>query len=169
MTLESSARIIALCGDEGIGKSYLAAHSGRKVVSFADPLRDIVSEMTGIPPIDLKEQSVKTMSLSSLHLFGTNVSGTIRDLLIDVGKFMRKYNDEYFVLAAVDRLSEPGLFIIDDLRFDHEAEMLRKYFDKDEVEIVHVASEDAEKMWHYDKYSIVGFPVDRVYINSRGL
>lgn len=165
--ITSNARIIALCGDEGVGKSYLAANSGRRVVSFADPLRDIISVMTGIPSTDLKQQDVKKMPLDRLHLFG-DARGTVRDLLIDVGGFMRKYNNDYFMLTAVDRLNSPGQFIIDDLRFDHEAEILRKHFDADEVEIIRVTSEATDVGdWHRDKYSIVGFKVDSVYHNRR--
>jgi hypothetical protein len=155
MVITSHARIIALCGDEGAGKSHIARHSGRIVVSFADALRNITEAATGIPSEDLKEQRVKAMKLSSLYLFG-DCRETVRDLMIGIAGKIREFNDDYFVGAVIDRLTEPGMYIIDDLRFANEARALRERFDEDELEIIQVNEGRT-----YD------FRVDSVYINTR--
>lgn len=160
MPLSSQARIIALCGDEGVGKSYLAAQSGRKIVSFADGLREIVSVMTGIPAADMKKQSIKNMPLSLLAQFG-EANGNIRDLLIATGNMLRSYNDDYFIIDAFERMKE-GRIIIDDLRFSHEATSLRETFG-DELEIIRVTNGDTSTT-HADKYGTI--VADRVYVNE---
>lgn len=166
----SDHRIIALCGPEGVGKTYLATRSGRRVVSFADPLRDIVSVMTGIPTADLRDGAVKRMPLKNLAVFSCPDERTVRDLLIATGGFMRSFNDDYFITTTIDILDGDGFYIIDDLRFDREAAALREYFG-DDVIIIRVASDEediyAEGMTYKDRYTTNGIDYDDAWINRR--
>ncbi len=167
-TFTSDHRIIALCGPEGVGKTYLASRSGRRVVSFADPLRDIVSVMTGIPTTDLRDGDVKRIPLRNLAVFSSNDERTIRDLLIATGGFMRSFNDDYFITTTMDILDGDGFYIIDDLRFDREAAVLRECFG-DDVIIIRVASDEgdvyAEGMTYKDRYTTNGIDYDEAWIN----
>jgi len=174
MKIQSSARIIALCGPEGVGKTYLTSQSSRRRVSFADPLREIVAAMTGIPANDLRNQEVKKMPLSDLSSFDPDDKRTVRDLLIETGDFMRRINETYFAEKAVEVLSEDGEFIIDDLRFDNELKFIKDEFG-DDVEVILVVDDHTLKNIDNDQLSIVyrdrytenGIVPDSVYFNSR--
>lgn len=116
---------IAIRGPNASGKTYLAKLISnaldRKILSFADPLRDICSGILGIPEESLKEQGIKERQVRH----GNNE--TVRDLLIDVATRIRKYDDKFFCKSLVNRAA--GNFtIIDDLRFEIEEELLRETF-----------------------------------------
>lgn len=63
-------KVVAISGWKGSGKDMLAGHLietyGAVRVSFADPLKDRVSEEYGIPRGDLDDQSKKEMPILSL-------------------------------------------------------------------------------------------------------
>jgi hypothetical protein len=126
--------IVAFCGEIGVGKSTLAHDladsTGGAVLSFADPLRDMIaqivdkdyltSEMVGDVrakdvPIPWLGYPEKTTGRKLLQYLGTEFG---RDLI----------DPEIWVKVAKQRVQEydPDKHIFfDDLRFNNEAQMIR--------------------------------------------
>ena len=76
--------IIGICGHKGSGKDYLAnilkEYTGFKVVHFADPIKDIISDLFKISKDELNElknsedtKILGTNMRSILQTFGTNI------------------------------------------------------------------------------------------------
>ena len=126
--------IVAFCGEIGVGKSTLAHDladsTGGKVLSFADPLREMIGKIVNkdyltsemIDGIRAKDVEIpwlghpeKTTGRKLLQYLGTEFG---RDLI----------DPEIWVKVAKQRAEEYGLdrhIFFDDLRFDNEAEMIR--------------------------------------------
>ena len=106
--------IIGICGHKGSGKDYLAnilkEYTGFKVVHFADPIKDIISDLFKISKDELNElknsedtKILGTNMRSILQTFGTNI--------------MQKFCGKRIWVDLV--LKEDNL-IIADVRFQHE-------------------------------------------------
>ena len=126
--------LVAFCGRIGVGKSTLAHEladsTGGEVMSFADPLRAMVSQIVDkkylssdmIDGVRAKDVEIpwlgfpeKTTGRKLLQLCGT-----------DFGRNM--IDPEIWVKVARKRLEEFGQdkhIFIDDLRFNNEADMVR--------------------------------------------
>lgn len=166
--LESSVgrRVIALTGDNRVGKSRTAANladqlgsSGQcvRVMSLADPLRDIVYDANILVPcpstgdgISWQGMEREARDVVNEALDGRPVDRRTRarlqndwiketypesrDMLIGVGEAIRSFNPSYFVDIMLNDLDEAfssdvDTVIIDDLRFAIEYETLRQMMD----------------------------------------
>lgn len=125
--------VVLIAGNDGVGKSTTAKniaaskrHLKCHIMSFADPLRNIVGKELGILPEELKKQQVKSMIIS-----GTDI--TVRQYMIDTATKIRQTDDSYFANETADRIrevpDENDITIIDDFRFNicHETMKSRGY------------------------------------------
>jgi hypothetical protein len=132
--------IVAFCGPIGVGKSTLAHEladsTGGKVMSFADPLRAMVSQIVGEGYLSsdmfdgVRGKDVEIPWLSGgmtgrklLQLCGTEFGREMIDPNIWV-KITENKLDNY-VDTTVKPCKPHTHVFIDDLRFDNEAEMVR--------------------------------------------
>lgn len=110
--------IIGICGHKGSGKDYLAnilkEYTGFKVVHFADPIKDIISDLFKISKDELNElknsedtKILGTNMRSILQTFGTNI--------------MQEFCGKRIWVDLV--LKEDNL-IIADVRFQHEVDAI---------------------------------------------
>ena len=125
--------LVAFCGSIGVGKSTLAHDladsTGGRVLSFADPLRSMVSQIVDLKYLSSdivdgvrgKDKEIPWLSggmtgRKLLQLCGTEFGRDMVDPDIWVKVARRK----------VEPLVDMGLHVfVDDLRFDNEARMIR--------------------------------------------
>jgi hypothetical protein len=132
--------LVAFCGPIGVGKSTLAHEladsTGGEVMSFADPLRAMVSQIVGEGYLSsdmfdgVRGKDVEIPWLSGgmtgrklLQLCGTEFGREMIDPNIWV-KITENKLDNY-VDTTVKPCKPHTHVFIDDLRFDNEAEMVR--------------------------------------------
>lgn len=115
--------LIGLCGPAGCGKTTVAErlrdHRGYKIVSFADPLYDAVSLITGVPVGKLKDRATKEAELPG---FGRSPRFLLQTLGTDWGRDM--VSENIWVQAAMTRIRPDEDVVIPDVRFDNEAEAI---------------------------------------------
>lgn len=127
---------IARSGKDTIG-GYLVAHYGYQQLSFAEPLRKFVCELTGIPRAeldDVKERMVDWLGKSPRQMLQT--------LGTEWGRML--VNENVWVLVGMDearrsyvRTGKPAVFT--DVRFENEADAIRQRGGR----IIHVIRPDA--------------------------
>lgn len=141
-------KIVGLCGKAGAGKStianYLQEHYQVVVISFADPLRTMLS-----PVIDqLRYTDLEAPVSSYFNEFKEDVieelGASPRKLMQDIGAVMRGYNEDAFVNLAKAKISilqeidailmritgiqdtSKITYVIDDVRYDNEARWIKE-------------------------------------------
>lgn len=156
-------KIIALTGYKGVGKSTLASEIQKEllsrnirseIISYATPLKDLARLITeeyihndGLFDSDKKEE---------LLLNGK----TPRDFIVDLSeKLMKPYfGDDIWIQDLENRIyylqKKADIIIIDDLRFNTEAEALKKY----DCDIFKISGKS--------EYQGVDFEIDDEHINE---
>ena len=141
-------KIVGLCGKAGAGKSTIASflqdNYEAVVISFADPLRDML-----VPVIDrIHYADLDTPVSCFFNEYKEDVieelGASPRKLLQDIGAVMREHNEDAFVnlarakinmLNEIDSImsriagaSEPPkmTYVIDDVRYDNEARWIKE-------------------------------------------
>ena len=115
--------IIGLSGKIGTGKTTLAdllcGHLDGVRMSFADALREEVRDCYGVPMELMLTQEGKNTVVADGH--------TVRDLLQMHGVFRREGDPDYWTRKLDDRIdaSTASTVIIDDVRFQNEAQLVR--------------------------------------------
>lgn len=122
--------IVGLSGKIGTGKTTLANLICKQIpgmarISFADALRQEVSDCYGIPLEWMLTQEGKNRVVDKDVAGGHAV--TVRDLLQMHGVFRREMDRDYWVKKTGDILVQNHHFIIDDVRFNNEAALVHKY------------------------------------------
>lgn len=116
--------LIGLCGAAGCGKTTVAEglrdRYGYRVLSFADPLYDAVSAITGVPVERLKDRAVKEAELPGI---GKSPRFLLQTLGTDWGRAI--VDEDIWVKAAMARVSGDENVVIADVRFDNEADAIR--------------------------------------------
>lgn len=115
--------LVGLCGAAGSGKSTIAdalrTRHGFKVVSFADPLYEAVSLITGVDVCRLKDRAFKESPLPGI---GKSPRHLLQTLGTEWGRQM--VSPDIWVSAAMARVESYGT-VIADVRFDNEADAIR--------------------------------------------
>lgn len=108
--------VIGLTGQAYSGKTTAAKYlegKGFKRIAFADALKDLVIEYCGITAEDAY----------------INKPPHVRTLLQGIGSLIREHFDEhYFLHEMINRIrySDAILFVIDDVRFANEADIIKQ-------------------------------------------
>lgn len=127
--------IFAFIGRAGSGKGYkctLLEKTGFKRLSFAEPLRRVLSATIGMPYEYFIENYEE---LKQSNLMSNEV--TVRNMLENLATEIRKYDNEFFIKALfklIDSCKEN--ICIDDLRFIEEYRMLYDKCEKENIELV---------------------------------
>ena len=110
--------IIGICGHKGSGKDYLAnilkEYTGFKVVHFADPIKDIISDLFKISKDELNELK----NSENTKILGTNMRSILQTFGTNI---MQKFCGKRIWVDLV--LKEDNL-IIADVRFQHEVDAI---------------------------------------------
>jgi len=145
-------KLIALCGHKGVGKStyasFLAGKTGH-VFSFATPLK---SMLTSVFPneyvLNKKDEKIPYFDVTARYLLqtlGTEWGRNMVDQNIWI-KLLRVRLIEHLTDSAVTPL------VVDDLRFDNEAEMIREL---------------GGEVWHLDRRSFTAS--DDKHVSEQGI
>jgi hypothetical protein len=116
--------IIGLCGLAGSGKDEVAAILSRRhgfaYISFAGPIYQAVSEITGLAPAQLKDRGLKEQPIPWL---GKSPRELLQTLGTEWGRQMVR--DDIWIKLAMRRAAEYERVVITDVRFENEAEAIR--------------------------------------------
>ena len=121
--------IIGLAGPKGVGKSTYANQlvfdmyktrewsDAIRIISFASPLKEMLGCIVHKDYIEDKERIIPNLGVSARHCLQTLGTEWGRNLI----------SDSIWIDITRHRIeeSDANVFIIDDVRFDNEAEMIR--------------------------------------------
>lgn len=160
--------IIGVCGAAGAGKGEIARileERGYATLSFADPLYDAVSAITGLSVEELKDRSRKENTLGWISYSPRRL---LQSLGTEWGREM--IHPEIWVMAAFQRMLPGGDYCIPDVRFANEAEAVhaRGGVVWRVVRPGHMVL-DATAARHASEAGIPGRYVDDEIVNSGGL
>lgn len=113
--------ILGLVGEQGVGKSTIAlflGHHGYQKLSFADALREHAKFVYG-----LTDEEVTTRKTEVIERYGK----TGREILQFFGTdYVRDWVSKTFWVDQVKNVvRHKGLYVIDDVRFPNEADMIK--------------------------------------------
>ena len=123
------SKIIGLAGPKGVGKSTYANQlvfdmyktrewsDAIRIISFASPLKEMLGCIVHKDYIEDKERVIPNLGVSARHCLQTLGTEWGRNLI----------SDSIWIDITRHRIEESDakIFIIDDVRFDNEAEMIR--------------------------------------------
>ncbi len=122
-------KVIALTGWSGSGKDTLAtilAYQGCARFAFAEPLKDVASQLFGFPRDWADTQEGKR----TLWRVGYNTK-TVRDILLDFAKLDReRFGDDIYARETIQKFAnvDPNrTIVITDLRYPVELQALFEY------------------------------------------
>lgn len=116
--------IIGICGRAGAGKGTVAsaiAMRGYATVSFADPIYDAVSAITGLSVAELQDRSRKEQPIEWL---GASPRRLLQTLGTEWGRQVIRH--DIWIRATMQRMLPGGDYCIPDVRFDNEAAAIRE-------------------------------------------
>jgi hypothetical protein len=115
--------IIGLCGAAGAGKGSVASileSRGFATLSFADPIYEAVSAITGLTVSELQDRGRKENALGWISYSPRRL---LQSLGTDWGRNM--IHPEIWVMATMQRMLAGGDYCIPDVRFVNEAAAIR--------------------------------------------
>lgn len=121
--------IIGLCGAAGAGKNTVAdilvEDCGFQAVSFAGPVYEAVSAITGLPVEYLQDRKNKERPIGWL---GVSPRELLQTLGTEWGREM--IHENLWIVIALNKIAElaeaGGKVVVTDVRFDNEAAALRR-------------------------------------------
>jgi dephospho-CoA kinase len=186
-------KIIAICGAKRSGKDVLAEHLIKNYnyekIAFADPLKHVVKNLfnfdddqvgigidTGTNRKDIIDDKWGITPRAALQFFGTEImQEKIQELLPNIKK-------NFFANTLknhIENAEKNKLFVISDLRFLHEYEMLFKIpnIHKDDIIIIRVvrppsnsklaaSAASAASFTHISEAEYFDIPYDVVIVNN---
>jgi len=118
-------KLIGISGKRGVGKTtaarYLERFYGFKKLSFADEIRSIAKSLFKFSDTDFTDIRKKESDF-------LDYDWTPREFLINLGEFLRYHDRDYFLKHTLNKIpaKSKGLYVIDDVRYENEAEMIKK-------------------------------------------
>jgi hypothetical protein len=184
-------RIIAICGAKRSGKDVLAEHLVSKYnyerVSFAEPLKHAIKTLfnfddeqvgigddKGTGKKDIVDERWGITPRAALQFFGTEVmQEKIQDLLPDIKRNFFANTLKNYIKTRMDA-NEGQRFVISDLRFIHEYEMLFSIpkIRKDDIAIIRVIRPDTGSAGagagasHKSEQEYINIPYDIILFNN---
>ena len=170
-------KLIGIGGKAGSGKSTLAtfiqSRTGQHIAAFADPLKSIVSSLTGCNKVALNDSEFKNKTLGSEW-----DHHTYRYLLQKIGTdlFRDQLNENVWVNALFAKWKDEPI-IIPDVRFKNEFAEIKKrggitiYVDRDtEIKSNHKSETELSKE-DFDLVVTNNSSFEKMYnfINNKGL
>lgn len=120
----SDRLVIGLCGAANSGKNTVASLLGFMEVSFADPLYRMLAEMLDVSVESLRDRKAKERVIPWL---GKSPRQLLQTLGTEWGRSM--VVDDVWVRLAMREINKNEANIaVTDVRFDNEAEMLKREF-----------------------------------------
>ena len=117
--------IIGISGKRGVGKTLAANHIATnhkfKIVSFAQPLKDMAKTMFPFTEADLTNPTKKEKPFRG-HDWSP------REFLIHLGEFQRFHQNDYWLAKGIDACNDhvKNNYVFDDVRYKNEAEAIKK-------------------------------------------
>jgi hypothetical protein len=120
--MKNTPKIIGVVGGMHSGKGavtdiLLNQLDGYKNVRYADPIKDYLSSLTGIPKRKLDEFYIKQQ-------FNPILDKTIREGLTTIGKLTTQLFGEDIFIKSLFHVNKDTNFIVSDVRFVNEAEAI---------------------------------------------
>ena len=116
--------LIGMCGAAGSGKDTIADILGFDRVAFADPLYEMVSIVTGLPPEEMRDRETKE---SEIGWLGQSPRQLLQTLGTEWGRGM--VSESIWVDTAMRRvarlLAAGRSVVVTDVRFDNEAAAIK--------------------------------------------
>ena len=180
-------RIIAICGAKRSGKDVLAEHLVSKYnyerVAFAEPLKHAIKtlfnfdddqvgigEDKGTGKKDIMDERWGITPRAALQFFGTEVmQEKIQELMPDIKRNFFANTLKNYIKTKMDA-NEEQRFVISDLRFIHEYEMLFSIpkIRKDDIAIIRVIRPDTGGAGasHKSEQEYINIPYDIILFNN---
>lgn len=160
---------IAISGDYGVGKS-----------TFANKLKNTLGDKAVVLPLanGVRDKLHLSLGIPMTELHKKPTPPYIRDLLKGYGEYIKSLpgHQNYWCSMVQKKFSRnlinPGILIIDDLRFWHEVEFFKSKFDILDTIYIGSYSEnyDLPQLYHNAKFFLDEFPdVGDYNINDRFL
>lgn len=186
--------LICLSAWKKSGKDSAADHliknMGFKRVSFADPLKDLVSELYGVDRASLDDQSRKELPLLNYPATPTdNFTKTIHDLMktefkmvdgqpywtpralcILEGSTKRSADSAFWVKQALNKISPGDLSVIADMRYKSEAGQILEWGEKvgEKVVLVRINRFEESPSTDPSERDLDDYPGFHYVINNKG-
>jgi len=179
-------RIIAICGAKRSGKDVLAEHIVKQYhyerVAFANPLKQAVKalfnfndEQVETDKKDIVDENWGITPRAALQFFGTEMmQEKIQELLPDIKRNFFANTLKNYIASRCDADGQKTSFVISDMRFLHEYEMLFQIpnIRKEDIVVIRVlrptttgvaaATSDS----HISELEYVNIPYDVVLVNN---
>lgn len=114
--------LIGMSGKRGVGKTVCAKHLERfygfQRKSFADSLRSHAKMLLPFTDDDLSDPKKKEAKFGKYDF-------TPREFMIHLGEFMRFHDKDYWVNVVLNSLKKTGKYVIDDVRYENEASLIK--------------------------------------------
>jgi hypothetical protein len=182
-TMPTMPRIIAICGAKRSGKDVLAEHLVKhhkyERVAFANPLKQAVKalfnfndEQVETDIKDVVDEKWGITPRAALQFFGTEImQEKIQELLPDMKRNFFANTLKNYIAERCDADGEKTSFVISDMRFLHEYEMLYSIpnIRKEDVLIIRVIRPSGVAVGtdiHKSELEYVNIPYDVVLVNN---
>lgn len=177
MTSKMAPRIIAICGLKRSGKDtiadYLCQHYGYEKIKIATPLKNGLKAMFGFTDAQIEGDDKDVVDprwgiepRKVMQYIGTEVMQyQIQALMPDMGRnfWIRSLVEQYIKNAPRDKR-----YVIPDLRFRHEYDMLQQYgVEFWRVERTSERTQSATSCPHASEQEYLNIPVSKVYCNDK--
>ena len=115
--------IIGISGRRGVGKTalanYFVGEYGHLKFSFAEELKELAKVIFPLTDVDLNSITRKEKKFRDYDF-------TPRELLCNLGDFVRYHDKDYWVKKTLSKCSKKGIdYVIDDVRYPNEAEAIK--------------------------------------------
>jgi len=161
--------IIGLTGYAQSGKdtvaNILVNNYGYTRVAFADKIREFLYETNPMYDSIVGEPLFVRAKVDRDGWEEAKKSPHIRRLLQTSGVAARKvFGEDFWVQQALKNLNSEGNYVITDVRFTNEADIIKKYDNSQLWRVKRLGVEAVNS--HVSEHELDGYPVDQIFINN---